>query len=93
MQIWFCLQNNANPNLNPKITHEEGHQILSFESFIHISISLVSKAKRVKLSHRGNCPLEQILFGQHMANFLAQLIDGMAEFSGYFSKTTDNTKK
>ena len=42
---------------------EKGRQILSVEGFIQISIiiiSSVSKAKRVKLSHQGNCLLKQI---------------------------------
>ena len=43
MQICFCLQNNANPNPNPKITQEKGYQILSVESFKNIFISLVGK--------------------------------------------------
>ena len=41
MQIWFCLQNNANPNANPNPnqTQEKEQEILSVESFIQISIS------------------------------------------------------
>ena len=52
--LFMRLKNNANPYCNPKITQEKGQQILSVESFIQISTSLVSKAKRVKLSHRGS---------------------------------------
>ena len=49
--------------LTPKTPREKGHQILSVKSFIQISIILVSKAKSVKLLHKGNCLLKQILFG------------------------------
>ena len=45
------------------------------ESFIQISISLLSKEKRVKLSHRGNCPHKRIWLAH--GEFLAQLLDRM----------------
>ena len=61
MQIWFVYKRSL-----------FRQQILSVESFIQISVSLVSKATRVKLSHRGNCPLKQIWLAH--GKFLAQLL-------------------
>ena len=54
---------------------EKGPQILSIESFIQISISLLLKEKRVKLSYQGNYPRERIWLAHGVV--LAQLLDRM----------------
>ena len=74
-------------------TGKKGQLIFAVESFIQISISLVSKEKRLKFFTSRKLSTQANLIWLAHGKFFTQMLDRITKFSKYFSKATDNTKK